>query len=149
MAVWRVSRSCNLDAPSTAVWEALQSPATLVHVSAPLLTFRPDAPWPARWRAGRWRVRLRGPLGLPLGWQIIDVSFPKAVPPARRIRDNGRGALARRWDHLIEVAPEGNGTRYTDTVEIEAGPLGPAIWVFAHVFYAHRQRRWRRLARRL
>jgi ligand-binding SRPBCC domain-containing protein len=141
--------STHLAAPPEEVWALLMRPATLEHVAAPLLRFRPEGPpLPERWQEGAWRVRLRGPLGLPLGWQEIRVSFPEAPPPMRRLRDAGRGALAHRWDHVIEIVPEGAGTRYTDRVTVEAGWLTPAIRLFARIFYAHRQRRWRRLLSR-
>ena len=86
---------------------------------------------------------------LPLGWQEIRITRPTPTGETRHLRDAGRGALARRWDHLITVAPAGPGrTRYTDRVEVEAGWLTPAVWAFARLFYAHRQRCWRRLVAR-
>jgi transglutaminase-like putative cysteine protease len=49
---------------------------------------------------------------------------------------------------VIRVEPEaGDGTRYTDTVEVRAGPLTVIVWMFAQAFYRHRQRRWRSLVR--
>jgi hypothetical protein len=38
-------------------------------------------------------------------------------------------------------------THYRDVVYVEAGWLTPAIWLYASLFYRHRQRRWRRLVR--
>jgi ligand-binding SRPBCC domain-containing protein len=141
-----IARSTHLPAAPEDVWEFAMQTATLHHVAAPLLRFEPEGrPLPRRWRAGAWRVRLRGPLGLPLGWQEIRVSFPDVPPPLRQLRDEGRGALVRRWDHVIEIAPDGEGTRYTDKLEIEAGALTPLIALAARGFYAHRQRRWRRM----
>jgi hypothetical protein len=136
----------HLPAPLDEVWGLLMCPATLEHVAAPLLRFRPEGqPLPDRWEEGSWRVRLRGPFGLPLGWQEICVSFPEAPPPLRRLRDDGRGTLAHRWDHLIEIAPEGSGTRYANRIVVEAGWLTPMTRRVARIFYAHRQWRWRRL----
>lgn len=40
---------------------------------------------------------------------------------------------------------EGGKVSYTDEIEIQAGWLTPVIWLFAHVFYRHRQRRWKAL----
>lgn len=141
-----IALSTHLPASPDEVWEFAMQSATLHHVAAPLLRFEAEGPpLPRRWREGAWRVQLRGPLGLPLGWQEIRVSFPDAPPPLRRIRDEGCGALTRRWDHLIEIAPDGDGTRYTDTVEIEAGALTPLVALAARGLYAHRQRRWRRM----
>jgi hypothetical protein len=36
-------------------------------------------------------------------------------------------------------------TRYTDDVEINAGPVTVSAWLFAQLFYFHRQRRLNRL----
>jgi len=38
---------------------------------------------------------------------------------------------------------------YTDQIDIQAGILTPPIWLFAHIFYRYRQRRWRHLVRAL
>ena len=86
---------------------------------------------------------------IPLGWQAIVISLPEPRGNTRFVRDNGHSPLIRRWDHWITIEPseDGKRTRYTDTVEVEAGLLTPVIAAFARVFYAHRQRRWRALAR--
>jgi hypothetical protein len=56
--------------------------------------------------------------------------------------------MARTWDHhvRIEQTPDG-ATRYEDRVTLGAGALTPLAALFARLIYAHRQRRWRRLAR--
>jgi len=72
-----------------------------------------------------------------------DISAGRAV-----LRDNGSGRLVPIWDHWIFLEDIGAGrTRYTDRVDVEAGVLTPMIWLFACLFYAHRQRRWHRLIR--
>jgi hypothetical protein len=85
---------------------------------------------------------------IPIGWQTIGIELPGAPTGEYRLRDNGHGPLIERWDHMIEIAPEGEGTRYTDRVHIEAGLLTPLVAAFARAFYAHRQRRWQRLVAR-
>jgi hypothetical protein len=58
--------------------------------------------------------------------------------------------LVRRWDHLIRIRPTPDGqTLYSDEIIIEAGWVTLVVWLFAHCFYRHRQRKWRRIARRL
>jgi hypothetical protein len=48
------------------------------------------------------------------------------------------------------VRPLEAGTcRYSDEIEIDAGLLTPLVWLFARVFYGHRQRRWQKVAMRL
>ena len=68
---------------------------------------------------------------------------------ARRVQSDEGSALVRSWRHLITVEPLGSGScRYTDVVEIDAGPLSPVVATWAAGFYRWRQRRWRELARR-
>lgn len=146
-----IERSTVLDAPSERVWKEVNRPDLLRYVAWPLLTFEPVEPaaFPERWAEREYRIRMRAFGLVPLGWQVIGIERPAPGGPARRLRDDGRGTLARRWDHLITVEPAGPGrTRYTDRVEIEAGLLTPFVGVFAWGFYAHRQRRWRRLVDR-
>ncbi len=84
---------------------------------------------------------------IPLGRHSIFCE--RIDPELREIQTREREPLVRRWDHLVRVRPEGDGhTRYSDEIEIEAGLLTPIVWLFAEVFYRHRQRRWKRLIRR-
>jgi ligand-binding SRPBCC domain-containing protein len=145
----KVTLTTTLDAPIDRVWDALQTPALLQHVAAPLIRFTPlDGPFEDRFKDGRKRVAMWFFGILPLGRQWIDVSRPVLGDGKRRIRDNGAGDLVRRWDHWIAIEDVGGKTRYTDEVEIEAGVLTPFIWGFAAVFYRWRQHRWRRFVRR-
>ena len=85
---------------------------------------------------------------VPLGTR--DLVFERIDPAARRIQTRERDPLVRRWDHELRVRPaDGGRTRYSDTVDLDAGWLTPAIWLLARLLYRHRHRRWRRVARRL
>jgi hypothetical protein len=134
------------------VWEEVRKPAALDHVAAPLQAFAPIDPAtpPARWEAGRYLYRLMLFGRIPIGTQYIGIEFPPdRGDGVRRMRDNGSGDRIRMWDHMIEVAPRADGrTDYRDTVEIHAGLGTLPAWLFAQVFYRHRQRRWRALAAR-
>ncbi|NKX46203.1 hypothetical protein [Roseicyclus persicicus] len=138
----------HLAAPPAAVAAALRRPATLVQVSRPLLEIRPVDPprFPEVWAAGDHLVTMRLFGVLPLGRQVISVSFPAPPPGGFALHDAGHGGLARVWDHRITVLPEGDGSRYTDAIRIEAGWLTPLVAGFARVFYRHRQARLRRMA---
>jgi ligand-binding SRPBCC domain-containing protein len=145
-----VELSTRLECAPEDVWERVRTAAVLMHVAAPLIRFVPKAssPFPRVWAPGEYRAWMRLFGVLPIGWQAVVISEPAPDGETRFIRDNGYGPLVRRWDHWITIAPDVNGTtRYTDRVEIEAGLLTPLIVTFARVFYAHRQRRWRALAR--
>lgn len=144
-----------LDAHPDEVWREVNRPELLLHVAWPLLVFEPLDPdrFPERWEEREYRVRMRQFGVLPVGWQVIGIERPPHSDRARHLRDNGRGTLASTWDHLITVEPidDQHGrtkTRYTDRLGVRAGLLTPMVWAFARLFYAHRQRRWRRLVRR-
>jgi len=104
---------------------------------------------PERWPAGQ-TVRCRSYLfGLiPLGTHVVHLE--RIDPSAREIQSREFDPLISRWDHLVRIRPMTEGRcRYSDEIEIEAGWLTPLVWLFALGFYRHRQRRWRRVARRL
>jgi hypothetical protein len=145
-----VTLSTALECTHDEAWEQVQTSALLQHIAAPLIRFVPkgDAPFPEQWQPGEYRAWMCLFGVLPIGWQAVVISEPEPIGTSRFIRDNGYGPLIKRWDHWITIAPGENGTTcYTDRVEIEAGLLTPLIAAFARVFYAHRQRRWRHLAK--
>lgn len=130
-------------------WSRVRSSALLHHVAAPLIRFTPKGGtrFPDIWQPGEYRAWMWLFGIIPVGWQAVVISEPVPDGKKRFIRDNGYGPLIRRWDHWITIAPGADGTTsYTDRVIIEAGVLTPLIAGFARLFYAHRQRRWRRLA---
>jgi len=143
-----VELTTTLNAPLDAVWEALQSPETLIHVSEGFISFRPIDPpeLPVRWSPGEYTVAVRAWGVLPIGQQVLGIEFPDVAPPKRALRDNGRGGVAKVWDHWIIVEPMGDAqTRYTDRIRVEAGLLTPALKLWVRAFYTHRQKRWHRL----
>jgi len=142
-----IELTTHLKAAPEMVSTEIMRPALLLHVSAPILRFKPVEPpvLPERWSDGEYRLSMRFLGILPLGRQIVGLETQPMRGDIWSIRDNGRGTMIRNWDHWIEVSPEGDGTRYTDRVTVEAGLLTPFIVLFARIFYAHRQRRWRRL----
>lgn len=140
-----------LPCPVATAWDALTRVSTLLHVSAPVLRFRPvrGAALPERWAVGEpVAVRLILFGVLPLGRHHLTIE--RMDPAAGEVQSRERGTLVKRWDHLIRVRPTADGgTAYTDEIHISAGWLTPLVAGFAAVFYRHRQRRWRRLAGRL
>lgn len=123
-------------------------PQLLEHVASPLVHFRPIDPpaFPETWSEATYWVGLRIMGLVPFGRQAIRISFP-ATREGFAVRDNGYSTLITRWDHLVTITPSTKGCRYEDRVSISAGVLTPLVWLFAAVFYLHRQRRWRTLAR--
>ena len=132
-------------------WAAVQTSALLVEVAAPVVAIRPVAgeTFPEKWPVGqtlRFRSYLFG--FIPVGTRTLH--FERIDQSAREIQSRESDSLISRWDHLIRVRPTADGRyRYSDEVEIEAGWRTLFVWLFAMMFYRHRQRRWRRVARRL
>lgn len=142
-----ITVSTYLNAAPKVVRDHVQRTQLLEYVAKPILRFKPVEPpiFPEVWAEGNYRARMLFAGFIPLGFQNIGLEKPPMRGDTWLVRDNGSGTLVKTWDHLIEVSPEGDGTRYVDHVTIRAGLLTPFIVLFAHVFYRHRQRRWRRL----
>lgn len=149
----KVELSTTLKAPAEQVWRWVQRPALLHWVAAPLVRFRPIQPTtlPECWEDGEVRVSMLIFGVLPMGTQVIRIHREEGLAgdrSARSLVDMGEGDLVKAWHHRIRVVPESAGTtHYTDSVVVEAGPLTLFVWMFAQVFYRHRQRRLRDLAR--
>ena len=146
-----VTLRTRLPAPADLVWAGVNTPRVLAEVSKPLIDFRPIDPpvWPDTWPDGEALAAMRLFGVLPIGRQVIGISRPPPEGEKRFLRDDGRGGAMsgiRRWDHLITVEPDGDGTAYEDRVTVEAGLRTPLVAAFARRFYRHRQARWRALA---
>ncbi len=141
-----VTVSSHFALPPEKVWEQVQRPAVLLYAAKPILTFVPrDGDWPEQWEHREYRAQLRAFGVLPVGEQVIGIEYQPEQPSGYRLRDNGRGGAISKWDHMMVIEPEGDGTRYTDRVEIEAGLLTPLACAFARFFYTQRQKRWQKL----
>lgn len=129
------------------VWDHVTRSALLHYVARGFVTFRPANAhgFPERWSTGEHKTWMRLMGLIPIGWQVIRIEIPAPQGDTRVLRDNGYGPMIKTWDHVIEVSPDGQGTRYVDRVTIDAGVLTPLVFAFAHSFYRHRQRRWQRL----
>jgi hypothetical protein len=132
-------------------WQEVQTSRLLTNVCFPLVMFGrvEGRDFPNRWPAGETlscRSYLFGMI--PLGRRQIH--FERIDDAAREIQSRESDHLVAHWDHLIRVTPTGpHECVYRDEIEIDAGRLTPLVAWFARRFYAHRQRRWRAIARRL
>ncbi len=150
----RVLLKLVLDCSPDAAWNAIRNPEVFAAVSAPLTTFSSLEPggFPASWGVGDHPVEVKA-LGLvPIGEQVIGISFPNAPAGVRVMRDTGRGlsgplALITRWEHTMAVssAPDGR-TLYRDRLVFEAGPITVLLWPVYWAFWQWRAIGARRLA---
>lgn len=149
----RLRRTSLLPCTSQRLVEELSKPALLDHVAAPMLVFQPvDPAQPGvRWSEQKYRFRLLVGGRLPIGEHTInvrrtlDADHAVAVGEVMVWHDAGYSDLIKVWDHKVLLEDVEEKTRYTDLVEVHAGPLTVPAYLFASAFYAHRQRRLMRL----
>ncbi len=144
-----VTVNTELPADAALVWRGVCTPAAFEHVAAPLIRYPAAGAIDRPWRRD----------DVVEGWTFLFgiVPFSKhhlriadLDDDARRLTSAEHGGVIRTWNHVIEVEPVApDRCRYTDRIDIDAGPLTLLVATYAHLFYRHRQRRWTRLARLL
>lgn len=129
------------------MWSELQKVSSLRYVSSPLLMFNPQngASFPEKWVPGiEYKLKLSLFNTIPLGGHVIKIVTINEAE--KTIISNEYGHLAKIWNHTIKIKRiDENKIEYEDEIEIQAGVLTLFIWLFAQVFYRHRQRRWKRM----
>jgi hypothetical protein len=137
--------STTFDCTTEQLWDEISHPASLCFVAAPLLQFEPqvDGELDGEWITGKtYTVRLSLFGFLPAGEHRITLA--SIDREAKQIESKESGDLSPVWNHTIRFRPLENGKlHYTDEIEIKAGLLTGVTWAFAHLFYRHRQRRWK------
>ena len=130
-------------------WETVKKVETLQYVTRGLLGFRPLGEVRETIAEGDViRVRLFFFHVIP-AW-THEIRIASVDDEARRIVTMEHGGAVRKWNHVIRIEPAPAGrTRYTDSIDIDAGMLSPLIRGYARLFYRYRQLRWRKLARTL
>lgn len=142
-----IHRATELDAPADRVWGALRAPEAFVLVAGGLLRFPAAERHGRRWSDGDeiagWTLLFRV-----VPWSRHHLRIHRIDDEHRTLESREHGGAVRTWNHVITVTPlDGDRCRYEDVIDIDAGVLTPVVATFARIFYAHRQRNWRRLAR--
>ncbi|CAN5160099.1 hypothetical protein BH09ACT1_BH09ACT1_29500 [soil metagenome] len=144
-----------LNCTPDAAWQAVRSPSVFTAVSKPFTTFsslEPDG-FPAVWPAGDHPAAAKAFGLVPIGVQVIRISFPDPVGDVRRVLDTGFGESGlltgvRRWNHTMAVSPAPGGkTLYRDRLIFEAGAITPLLWPVYWAFWQWRALRISQLAR--
>ena len=141
-----VQKTSLFPASKETVFCKLQQLKTLQYIAWPFAGFEPIGKTVSTWEVGStsaYRFRLFGVI--PFGTHTIHiVRFDPAGISS--CEENEHVPV---WNHDITLkAVDAKHTRYTDRVEIQAGWKTVFIWLWANVFYAHRQRKWIRLLKR-
>lgn len=131
------------------VWSAMLSPATFLYVCKGMFGF------PAL--AGRTESLRTGERGT--GWLMAfhvipayrhTIEVTEVDEATGTIRTREHGGVLKAWNHTLHVeALQADSCRYSDTVDIDAGFLTGAVVAIANGIYRYRQRRWRKLVRRM
>ncbi|HEX4247611.1 MAG TPA: hypothetical protein VH008_07070 [Pseudonocardia sp.] len=130
------------------VFDALRHPASFNYVTRGVIGF------PAL--AGRTEPYRDGERGR--GWMLLfhvipvhrhTIELVELDAASRTLRSREHGGLLRTWNHTLHVEPSSpDRCRYSDTVQLDAGPLTGPVAAFGVWFYGYRQRRWLRLVRK-
>ncbi len=134
-----------LQAGKSEVFRRLQKLETLQYIAAPYATFIPlDGNQDIEWEEGStfyFRFYLFGII--PFGVHTIHVLYSGEDTGISTEENNKHVPI---WNHRIYLESiNQETTRYTDEVEIGAGWKTPFVALWAKAFYAHRQRKWRKL----
>lgn len=148
----RVHQSVILHCGPKEAWTAVKTSDLLRFVAFPLFRFKAvETPaLPAEWEEGQ-TVKLRSYMFgiIPFGG-VRDLYFDRVDDHEFTIQTREKDAVIRKWDHLIQIRAHGEKSAiYSDCVEIDAGLLTWPVYLFAQLFYWHRQMRWRSVAGRL
>lgn len=145
----QVRRQAIVPAPFAALAETIRQPVFMVATAAPLVALSSAEPggFPPRWPGGPHRLTLHLFGRIPLGRQLMNLSWPASPPGTARMQDAGSGPFIKRWDHQITIEDMGNSTsRFTDTLDIDAGWLTPLVWLAAQLLLSHQLRQLLKLA---
>ncbi len=132
-------------APKHLVFELLQEFKTLSKIAYPYITFTPmNDSEDLLWKEGNtfiFKTKLFG--FIPFGTHTIHVvEFNKD----KRIYTNESNTYVPIWNHEIILKNVNNTqTKYTDIVEIYAGWKTYFVYIWAKLFYVHRQKKWIKL----
>lgn len=137
-----------LAAGTDPVWDAMQRPATFVYVvrglfSVPMLAGRTER-FVAAESGTAWLFVLHV---IPAHRHTITVVSVDHT--SHTIQTHEHGGMLRTWNHTLHAESIDAGrTRYSDTLEIDAGRLTPVVTLGARWIFRYRHRRWHRLVRR-
>ncbi len=146
-AVVRVSTE--LAHPADKVWEKLKKRSTFLYITRPVLGYPGSEMWPEELFIAQTSISMRVSLLHALPSTPHEVEVVMVDESSMQIETRERSGFVEDWEHCMRVDPiRSDRCRYTDSIEINAGWLTPAAWVFASVFYRYRHMRWRKFMRR-
>ena len=136
--------------PTTAdrVWPAMLSPVTFLYLCKglfgfPALSGRSEPLRPDESGTG-WLVAFHVIPAYRHTIEVVDVD-----EATKTVRTHEHGGLLKTWNHTLHVeAVDENCCRYSDTIDIDAGPATAIVAAAAIGIFRYRQRRWHKLVRK-
>ncbi|OUM67112.1 hypothetical protein PIROE2DRAFT_5491 [Piromyces sp. E2] len=144
-----VQKTSVVPASKSEVFQKLQQLKTLQYIASPFATFKPlsEDENHSIWRPGNtssYKFNLFG--FIPFGNHTIHII---RFDPDDGILSHEGNRHVPVWHHEIQLEEvDGCHTRYTDRVNIKAGWKTFFVWLWANIFYVHRQRRWIKLLKK-
>ncbi len=130
------------------VWPAMLSPVTFLYVckglfGLPALSGRSEALRPGECGTG-WLFAFHLIPAYRHTIEIVEVD-----QAGKTLRTHEHGGILKAWNHTLRVEPiNDHSSRYSDTVDIDAGVATVFVAALATGIYRYRQRRWHKLVRR-
>ncbi|NIY73890.1 SRPBCC family protein [Marivivens donghaensis] len=123
------------DVPPAKLWDIVTDYDALAEVCQPLLAFEglPEG----RVREGQdftVKVRLFGRLPA----QDYRMRVVRCDDKAMQFESDEVGAGVKTWQHLLNITPEGSGSRLDENITLDAGVLTPLFALWARKLYSHR-----------
>ncbi len=143
-----VKKSSIFPASKKKIFNLLKEFDLLREIAFPYLSFIPVSnPKNLIWEEGKSFVFKAKLLGfIPFGTHRINVI---EFNEEKRIYTNEQHSIVPIWNHEITLKEiSENQTEYADIVEIYAGLITYFIYLWANLFYAHRQRKWIKILKR-
>ncbi|KZX12074.1 hypothetical protein [Methanobrevibacter curvatus] len=125
------------------IFKKLQEVKTLQYISSPYASFVSENPENKIWNVGKvksFKLKIFGIISM--GTHTIKViKFSK-----NEILTNECNKCVKVWNHKITLKKlNGSKTAYTDEIELKAGNYTPFVYLWAILFYKHRQKKWKNL----
>jgi hypothetical protein len=133
-----VKISTVLKANKETIYEKLQQISTLQFICRPMARFTPLND-DLIWKRGKTFNLSLSIMGISFGTHTIKVEDFRI----EKIATSESNKYVPVWKHNISLEQlDDMRTKYTDIVEIHAGIKTPFIWLWANLFYLHRQKKW-------
>jgi hypothetical protein len=139
-----------LNKPAEKIWSKLLDVETLIYICKPMATFKTTTKDKnMKWELNKeyvFKLLIYG--FIPFGNHRIILE--KIDGTNKIIISKEHNKIVKIWNHIIKMENNGeDNIKYTDEVEIYAGIFTLFVAIWGIIFYKHRQRKWKKVAKEL